>query len=229
MNRQVDGWKARGPSDPLGAVAWLSVALAPAAMVIGHMGDPNLSWKTHQISTFAARGLHDGWITAAMLLSALAMVCIGAMISGTGRPGGKIASGLIAMALGGSVSGLLLLAAFEETATGMAALGHMSLGAIRQQSFHDAGLLIFFYGAIFALIASGIALFAERGALVRSLGAAVATSGPLAYTAMTASWPAVIGIGGAAIGLKQRIAFLLLWAGALLLLAAVTRLRQDTR
>lgn len=229
MNRHPDGSKVWRLHDPVGLAGWLSMVLAPVAMVIGHLGDPSLGWKTHQISTFAARGQHGDWITAAMLLSAFAMVCIGTVISGSARPGGKFTSGLIAMTLGASASGLLLLAAFEETAAGMAALRNMSVGAIREQSFHDAGLLVFFYGAILALFTAGAALFAERGVRRRFLAATVAASGPLAYATMTTSWPATFGIAGAAIGVKQRAAFLLLWFGALLLLRAVTRHRRISR
>lgn len=203
--------------------AWASLALAPAAMVIGHLGEPDLSWSVNHISTFAARATYDDWITASMLLAAFAMVGIGTVVSSSSWPGGKIHSSLITMALGASTAGLLLLAVFEETAVGLSALRNLGFGAIRQQSFHDAGLFIFFHSAILALFAAGAAMLAERGVVARLLGAAVAASGPLAFAAMFASWPAILGIAGAATGLKQRASFLLLWTGAVLLLAAVTR------
>jgi hypothetical protein len=205
----------------IGIAAWLSLALAPAAMVVGHLGERNLSLTVNHVSTFAARAANDDWITAAMLLAAFAMVGIGTVVSGSGWPGGRIHSGLIAMALGASVAGLLLLAAFEETAEGLAALRQLGFGAIRQQSFHDAGLHIFFHGAVLALCAAGAAMLAERGVRARILGATVAASGPLAYAAMVTSWPALLGIAG--VGLKQRLSFLFLWIGAVLLLAALTR------
>lgn len=207
----------------ISVTAWLSLDLAPAAMVIGHLGERNLSWTTNHVSTFAAHAAYDDWITASMLLAAFAMVGIGAVVSGSNWPGGRIHSSLIAMALGASVAGLLLLAVFEETAEGLAALRKLGFGAIRQQSFHDAGLYIFFHSAVLALFAAGAAMLAERGLRGKVLGAAVAASGPLAYAAMTASWPAMLGIAGSGVGLKQRAAFLLLWTGAVLLLAAVTR------
>jgi hypothetical protein len=205
----------------IGIAAWLSLAMAPAAMVVGHLGERNLSWTVNHVSTFAARAANDDWITAAMLLAAFAMVGIGTVVSGSGWPGGRIHSSLIAMALGASVAGLLLLAAFEETAEGLAALRQLGFGAIRQQSFHDAGLHIFFHGAVLALCAAGAAMLAERGVRARILGATVAASGPLAYAAMVTSWPALLGIAG--VGLKQRLSFLFLWIGAVLLLAALTR------
>jgi hypothetical protein len=205
----------------IGIAAWLSLALAPAAMVVGHLGERNLSLTVNHVSTFAARAANDDWITAAMLLAAFAMVGIGTVVSGSGWPGGRIHSSLIAMALGASVAGLLLLATFEETAEGLAALRQLGFGAIRQQSFHDAGLHIFFHGAVLALCAAGAAMLAERGVRARILGATVAASGPLAYAAMVTSWPALLGIAG--VGLKQRLSFLFLWIGAVLLLAALTR------
>lgn len=208
--------------------AWLALALAPAAMVVGHLGAPGLDWRAHHVSTYAARAPGDDWITAAMLLSAVAMMCIGVLVSGAGRPGGRIAAGLIAMALGASVSGLLLLAGFEETATGMAALRSAGFDAIRRQSFHDAGLFVFFHGTILALLGAGVALLAGRGLRRRLFGAAVAASGPLAYAAMATTWPTLLGIAGAGVGLKQRLSFLFLWVGAVLLLAAIAARRRAT-
>ena len=209
--------------------AWVSLALAPVAMVVGHLGEPSLSWTTNHVSTFAARAANDDWITAAMLLAALAMSGIGTAVSSSSWPGGKIHSSLITMALGASVAGLLVLAAFEETAEGLAALSKLGFGAIRQQSFHDAGLHIFFHGAVLALFAAGAAMLAERGVRARILGAAVAASGPLAYAAMITPWPALIGIAGAGVGIKQRAAFLLLWIGAVLLFGALTRRHRGPR
>jgi len=209
--------------------AWVSLALAPVAMVVGHLGEQSLSWTVNHVSTFAARAAYGDWITAAMLLAAFAMVGIGTAVSSSSWPGGKIHSSLITMALGASVAGLLVLAAFEETAEGLAALSKLGFGAIRQQSFHDAGLHIFFHGAVLALFAAGAAMLAERGVRARILGAAVAASGPLAYAAMITPWPALIGIAGAGVGIKQRAAFLLLWIGAVLLFGALTRRHRGPR
>lgn len=208
--------------------AWVSLALTPVAMVIGHLGEPSLSWTTNHVSTFAARAANDDWITVSMLLAALAMSGIGIVVSNSSWPGGKIHSSLITMALGASVAGLLLLAVFEETAEGLAALRKLGFAAIRQQSFHDAGLYIFFNGAVFGLSAAGAAMLAERGVRAKLLGGAVAASGPLAYAAMITSWPVLLGIAGAGVGLRQRLSFLFLWVGALLLLAAITA-RQSSR
>ena len=223
-NRMVSGlhkWIERA--------GWMCLTLAPAAMAIGHLGAHNLDWTTNQISTYASRAAYGDCITASMLLAAFAMVGIGTVVSSSGWPGGKIHSSLIAMAMGAAIAGLLLLAAFEETAEGLAALRKLGFGAIRQQSFHDAGLHIFFHGAVLALFAAGAAMLAERGVRARILGAAVAASGPLAYAAMITPWPALIGIAGAGMGIKQRAAFLLLWIGAVLLFGALTRRHRGTR
>lgn len=207
----------------IASAAWLSLMLAPAALIVGHLGVHALSWRENHVSTFAARAPNDGWITAAMLLAAFAMVCIAIGVARDERLGGTVQGSLIAMSMGAAISGLLLLAAYEERAAGLPALRKLGFGAIRQQSFHDAGLLIFFYGAVLALLAAGVAILVERKWRALILGAAVAASGPLAYAAMTTAWPAMIGIAGASAGLKQRAAFLLLWVGTVLLLAAVTR------
>lgn len=206
--------------------AWTSIVLAPAAMIIGHLGSHELGWDRNYISTFAARAPNGDWVTAAMLLSAFAMLSIGIIAGSRDGPYGKLIGNLIAMSMGAAVSGLLLLAAFEEKAASLSALKKLGFAEIRQQSFHDAGLFIFFYGIVLALLVAGVAMLAARGASARMLGLVVAASGPLSYAALTTSWPVAVGIAGADVGLKQRAAFLLLWIGALALLTLLSRRRQ---
>lgn len=209
-----------------GLAAWMSLLLAPVAMIIGHLGAPDLGWDRNYISTFAARAPNGDWVTAAILLSAFAMLSIGIVAGNRDRPREKLTGNLIAMAMGAAASGLLLLAAFEETAASLSALRKLGFAAIRQQSFHDAGLFIFFYGAILALLVAGAAMLAERGAGTRVLGGVVAASGPLSYASLTTAWPAAVGFMGADVGLKQRAAFLFLWIGALTLLLLLSRRRN---
>lgn len=226
QNRRAAGYLAILPAGTaVRTVAWVSMILAFAAMVVGHLGAQELVWSRNNISTFAARAPNGDWITAAMLFVAVAMLGIG--ILAVCREGllGKLPGGLVAMAMGAAGSGLLLLAAYEETAAGLSALRKLGFAAIRQQSFHDAGLLIFFYGTIIALLVAGAAILGRRRGRTRLAGAAVFASGPLSYLAMTSTWPATLGLAGVDLGLKQRSAFLLLWVGALVLLAILSRPR----
>lgn len=228
QNRGAAGYLAILPAGTaVRTVAWVSMILAFVAMVVGHLGTPELVWSRNYISTFAARAPNGDWITAAMLLVAVAMLGIGILAVSRERPLGWLPGGLVAMAMGTGVSGLLLLAAYEETAASLSALRKLGFAAIRQQSFHDAGLFVFFYGTILALSVAGAAILGRCGGRTRMAGAAALASGPLSYLAMTSAWPATLGIAGVGLGLKQRSAFLLLWVGALILLAVLSRPRPD--
>lgn len=205
-------------------MAWIVLLAAPIAMIIGHLGTHELSWGQNQISTYAARAPYDGWITASMLLSALALLCIGILFPSHPVFGQTIWSKLVSMLLGAAVAGLGFIAHFEETAMNLKQLKVLGWEAVRQQSFHDAGLLIFFYGTILALFLSGLIIMVKGpGWTRRILGGIVGISGPVAFLAMTASWTQGIGIAGTTVGLKQHAAFLCLWFGFGLLLVLLSK------
>ena len=201
------------------AIAWLALLAAPAALVIGHLGPHDLSWTRNQISTYAARAPNGDWVTAAMLLAALFLLCLGIAISSR-----RIFNQIASMMFGAAVSGLLIVAYFKETAASIVQLKKMGFEAIRQQTFHDAGLLLFFYGSAAALAIAGLTV-ALRAAdrLGRVSGIVAALSGPIAYGALISPWPQYLGFAGADAGLKQRAAFLALWMGGLALLTVVTK------
>jgi hypothetical protein len=93
--------------------AWSALLLTPVALFIGHLGSHSLTWVQNQISTYAAQAPHDRWITASILLSALALLCIGLLFPAHSFYGRNLWSRIIAMVLGASVAGLLLIAGFE--------------------------------------------------------------------------------------------------------------------
>lgn len=212
---------------PAHIVAWLALLAAPPAMVAGHVGAPGLDWTRNFVSTFAARAPHDDWVTAAMLLSASGMGCIGLIAAGGGGVFGRVAGPLVALLMGAAASGLLVLAAFEEAAPSLAALRNLGYAAARQQGFHDAGLLVFFYATVLALLVAGGAMAVRPpGGAARLSGVLVAASGPLSFAAMTTPWLGAVGLPADAAGLKQRAAFLVLWIGGVALLAVLSRLRR---
>lgn len=212
----------------LSFMAWMALINAPVTMIIGHLGTHELNWVQNQISTYAAQAPYNGWIIASMVLSALVLLCIGILISIHPVFGRTLGSKLVSMILGAAVAGLILIAHFKETAINLKQLKAAGFDAIRQQSFHDAGLLIFFHGAILALILSGLIIMVkDRGWIRRLLGGIIGISGPAAYWVMTASWTHYLGIDGTTIGLKQRVAFLCLWFGFGLLLFRLTQYEKE--
>jgi len=206
------------------AIAWLALFAALAAFVIGHLGPHSLSWMRNQVSTYAAQAPNGDWITAAMLLTALCLLCLGISISSRRALGADPLNQIVSMMLGVAASGLLLLACFKETAINMDQLRKMGFAAIRQQSFHDAGLLLFFYSSTAVLAISGVIVALRGPGWGRRMSAAiVALTGPIAYLALASSWPKYFGFVDINAGIKQRGAFLSLWIGALLLLTLVTK------
>jgi hypothetical protein len=204
---------------------WASAILALITMLIGHMGKHNLNWMSYHISTFAANAPNDTWITSSMLMSAVSLLCIGVLISKYQLLGTNYFTHLLPLLIGAAISGLIMLATFEETARTLKALKHMSFSAIRQQSFHDAGLMIFFYCSICLTIMAGFFCMIFRKGKEKILGIIITSLGPASFFLMTTSWPKFIGINGHSAGLKQRASLLCIWiAMALLLLLALKRI-----
>lgn len=204
--------------------AWSALFAAPIVLAIGHLGASNLSWSRNHISTYAALAPNGGWIIAGTLLSAFTLLCLGVLISFWRTTGQKLPSRIASMAFGIAASGLLILSGFREAAMNMRQLKVSGFEAIRQQSFHEAGLLLFFNGAVMALFISGLmAALQIPGWGNRMSGLAIAATGPAACAAIFTAWPVYAGFSGDADGLKQRCAFLCLWFGALILLALLTK------
>lgn len=202
--------------------------LAPVTMVIGHLGDHNLNWTRNQISTFAAHAPNDDWITVSMLLSALALLCLSISLARHHEFRRNPLSHIASVILGVAVSGLIILASYEETARTVKQLKNLSFEAIRQQSFHDIGLLLFFYSSLTAILLLGIIVIVQQKTWSdKVMGAVIASTSPLSYVVMRSSWLKLFGIEGMSTGIKQRVAFLCLWVGALLVLSLITRNRRS--
>jgi hypothetical protein len=105
----------------------------------------------------------------------------------------------------------------------MSILKNSGFDAIRQQSFHDAGLLIFFYSTILLAVLFGILIIVQTPAWKRKiLGGSVALLGLAAFPLMTMPWQRMIGILNAVPGLKQRSSLLSLWLAIALMLVAAS-------
>ncbi len=204
------------------AISWISLISALIALIIGHTGSHDLRWEINQISTYAATAPHDRWITASMILPCLTLVCISILVSKYKILGDNHVAHTVPLCAGATIAGLLTLAAYEETARTMMILRKAGFEAIRQQSFHDAGLLIFFYSAILVAVVLGVLIIAQAAhGKEKILGGAVTLLGMAAFPLMTTAWPRLIGALGAGPGLKQRASLLSIWlATALVLVVA---------
>ena len=213
-------------------IGWAVTIAALAAMVIGHFGSHDLNWRSDQISTYAALGPFDALVTASMLLSAAALAILGLLVSRYGVFGDRLWSHAVPLLAGAAASGLIMLAHYEEAARTLTLLRQSGFWAIRQQTFHDAGLQIFFYCGILLVTVMGLLATAHGADMVERLaGTAMLAIGPGSFVLMSTGWPAVVGIEGPAIGLQQRASLLALWLALVCAFAIATRrtLRRSGR
>lgn len=210
------------------AIGWLSTVASLFSMVIGHLGVHEMSWVSAQISTYAASAPHDYFVTSSMLLSAFSLIVIGVLVSKYHIVGTGFLAHFVSPLSGAAASGLILVAYFEETATTLNILKQSGFWAIRIQSFHDAGLLIFFYSTVLLVMFLGLlVLTSNLKARTKVLGGAILAMGPASYFLMTTPWPKFIGLDGVTIGANQRAALFCLWlAIALVLIMASTKAIQ---
>lgn len=201
-------------------IGWISAVASLASMVIGHLGSHELSWKSSQISTYAAAAPYDFFITGSILLSSLSLLIIGILVSRYQIAGNGFFAHLVPTLSGAAASGLLMLAYYEETAKTLNQLKKSGFWAIRIQSFHDAGLTVFFYSAVLLVILLGsITILHHSTAKIKILGGLVLSMGPLSYLLMTTAWPKLVGFEGMTRGVNQRAALFCLWLAVVLILA----------
>lgn len=198
--------------------------LAIVLMVAGHFGNHHLNWMANQISTYAATAPYDFLISASMLLAASTLLVIGFISSRFQLFERSNLAHFIPMLAGAAAVGLVVLACFEETAMNLSLLRKSGFMAIRIQSFHDAGLLIFYYGSIMLVALLGV-LIVKHGVrkVHRLLGVLILSLAPVSYSLMTTRWPKAIGLDGAIVGLNQRAALFCLWLALTLTLAMAVR------
>ncbi len=201
---------------------WLTLLSAMIAMIIGHTGSHDLSWTMNQISTYAAHAPHDRWITASMLLSCSTMAIFSLIVTSK-ILGDNWLTHIVPLFAGAAAAGLLMLASYKETAGSVTLLRSSGFEAIRRQSFHDAGLLIFFYSSIALAVVLGILIIAQASRWREKVaGVVVALLGLAAFPLMTTAWPGLIGLLSTGPGLKQRASLLSLWLASLLVLAVAS-------
>jgi hypothetical protein len=113
-----------------------------------------------------------------------------------------------------------MLACYEETAKSLKILKHSNFWAIRVQSFHDAGLQIFFFSSLILLGLIGVAALINRTILIeKMIGGFILILSPLSYLLMRTSWPKMLGfVDITTVGVKQRSSLFCLWLALVLFL-----------
>lgn len=185
--------------------------LSLVSMVFGHFGIHELNPLSSQISTYAAKAPYDYLITTSMLLSSLTLLVISFLSSKYQMFGSSNLAHFIPALSGAASFGLIMLAYYEETAGNLSALKQSGFMAIRIQSFHDAGLLMFFYSSLLLVVLLGALTIIYNNKINKVLGVIILCMAPTSFILMTTKWPKAIGFEGAAVGLNQRAALLCLW------------------
>jgi hypothetical protein len=202
--------------------SWAAISLAMLAMVIGHAGAAPLNWEVNEISTYAAHAPHRDWVTSGMLLPCIALAAISVLISRHRILGDSVFAHLAPLLAGAAIGGLVTLAGFKEAAPSTAAaLKTAGVAAVVQQSFHNAGLMGFFFSTVLLLLLCGaLAVANASGRLRRLAGLSAIFFGLAALPLMEMPWPHLLGVSGPVTGLMQRASLFGLWLGAALILAA---------
>ena len=201
-------------------VGWICAISALIAMAIGHSGEHDLHWTANQISSYAAGAPHGNWITASMLLSVMTLFILSLLFSRFKVFGEHVLISMVPLVAGSAIGGLLVLARYQETARTVTLLKSAGYATIRQQSFHDTGLLIFYFSSIALTMSLGlIAITTQRHWLRKAVGLVIFSAGPISLVLMRTAWPGLVGAVGNNTGLKQRAALLCLWFAFVLVLA----------
>jgi len=200
-------------------IAWACVALSLVLMVLGHFGSHELHWTSSQISTYAANAPYDYLISSAILFAALSLIVMSVLISRYQILGAHILIHFAPVLLGAAAAGLIMLASYEETANSIRMLKASSFWQIRIQSFHDAGLEIFFFSTlVFVMLAGFIVIFTRSHRKVKFIAAVIVGLAPSAVLLMATRWPQLLGFEGVTLGLNQRASLFCLWLAVALLL-----------
>lgn len=203
----------------------LAAVFALLCMIVGHMGNTDLHWAVNQVSTYAAEGAFDNLVTTAMLLAAAMILAIGVLVGRYQVLGDSTLAHGVPPLAGAAASGLMMLAAYEETSRTWEQLTRAGTMAIRQQSFHDAGLQIFYFGSLALVLLLGIlAVMNSTRRSGRVAGAAIALLGLISFLSHRIPWADLFGIEGNAWGLTQRAGLFCLWLAAAVFLAALPRI-----
>lgn len=208
---------------PMLKITWAAAMLAFLAMIVGHLDAGKLSLVSDEISLYVVKAPLGGFIEASILLSALSLFLVGILVSRHAVAGSRYLAHLVPFLAGAATSGLYLIARFKETAPTTSALQKAGLAAVRVQSFHDAGFLLFFNSTILLAVVLGVLVFLNSGdAMGKATGFAVAAMGPLAHIMMRAPWPEYAGLRGVTVGVHERAALLCLWLAVVLSLVVLT-------
>ena len=176
-------------------VCWAALLLAPCLIIGAHFGT-DIPWRKVHISWYAAKAPLGDLVTVAMALSTLAVLCVARLIPGYLRPRW--------WAYG--ISGLMALGA-----TGLFTLTIYEVDTDRRT--HNIGLVVFFFTTTPAMILAGLTAALNRRPTRERLAGLLASLTTATGVAVYVMWR-ILPLDR---GVRQRVAFTLLWTAALCL------------
>lgn len=196
-------------------------ALSLISMVLGHLGNHDFGWQVTPISTFAKKAPYDFMITTSMYLSMVSFVCISLLVSKYRVFGDGIFRHTIPVLIGATITGLCLLAAFEETVTDPSAF---TGPAMRIQAVHDVGEKIFFCGCLLLTTTFGC-LYFLLGTTLRQKASGVLVAGVTPLTLTATDRPLCYLIGGCDLncGVRQRVTYFSVWLAIMIVFLLTLR------
>jgi hypothetical protein len=176
-------------------LCWAALLLAPCLIIAGHFGT-DIPWRKAHISWYAAKAPLGDLVTGAMALSTVAILCVARLLPGALRPRWWAYCLSLLMTLGSA--GLVTLAIYEVD---------------EARRIHNLGLVAFFFTTTPAMILAGLTAALNRRPTrerLAGLFAALTTATGVAVYVMWRLIPLDRGV-------RQRVAFTLIWAAALCL------------
>ena len=208
--QDADTHTARGPLFSKARairLCWVALLVAPCLLVAGHMGT-SLNWQRVHISYYAAKAPLGDLVTLAMALSTVAIVCMARLLPTTLRP--RWWAFFLSFALCIGAAGLVTLAVYEVDVA---------------RRMHNRGLFAFFFVATPAMILAGLTLALNKRPWSERLCGLMASLSTASGVAVYVMWSAI----KLDRGVRQRLAFLLVWIAALLLLWVISKRRTHDR
>ena len=202
--RELDPPRSTAALDPrsrTALLAWLCLIATPLLITAGHLHS-DIPWQRVHISWYAAKAPLGGLITLAMATSTTAILCTARLLPGSLRP--RWWSFILAMLLCVGAAGLVTLALYEVDT---------------DRRTHNIGLAFFFFMTTPAMILAGLTAALNRRPWRERMAGLLASVTTLTGIAVYVMWHLI----PLERGVRQRVAFTLIWVAALVLLYIVSR------
>ena len=193
--------EAFAPGSRTALLAWLCLLVTPILIVCGHL-QSDIPWRRVHISWYAAKAPLGGLITLAMATSTTALLCTARLLPRALRP--RWWSLILSFFLCLGATGLVTLALYEVDT---------------DRRTHNIGLVLFFFTTTPAMILAGLTAALNRRPWRHRCAGLLSSVTTLTGVAVYVMWHLI----PLERGVRQRVAFTLIWVAAMTLLWVLSR------